>query len=203
MTITTMEELEAVPPNGIVSVDNNEWIRTEAGLKRMEVTLPLAFFEGRMNAGTVVNRDTQPPQPDQWWAGSTRVYYLTEVTERRVHYVAFRNGNLINTSGTSSLSTWTSSGTLHRLTGAPSELANSGVATLVTVLAETQRETRRAQVEVTAARTEVAAARAEVAAARTTIADLSARRNQKPDAVRQAVIEIRNSLDQIVQLMEE
>lgn len=190
--ISDMTALEAVPIGGIVKVDGNDWTRTEKGLRSGEVDLGLFHFEGRVLHGTVIDVASLPPAVGEWWAGSSRVYYLHRVTDRRVHYSSFMNGAVYNWTGSSSMTTWTNSATIHRLMEVPEVLQNNGMA--------------NAAVQMGALSNDAIQLRAQN---QTLVAENGRLQQQvngtarKPDRVRQYVHAIRDNLDAIAQLMEE
>jgi hypothetical protein len=144
--ITTLAELEAVPRHAAVTVDRHEWLRTENGLARLNVDLPLFYFEGRVAAGEVYGPETRPPQKGDWWEGATRCYYLYEVTEHQVRYLTFVGNRLTSTTGASRLDSWLDNRILHRLGSAPEQLVRDGLADMAVSLgrALAERNTLRA-----------------------------------------------------------
>ena len=191
-SIITLDALEAIPIDRIVRVDGVDWTRTAKGLSRDGVDLGLFHFEGRVLAGTVVDVDSMPVAEGEWWAGTTRVYYIYRVTDRMVHYSSFRNGAVYNWTGSSRKATWDSSATLHRLSEAPPELANSGFAGAVVQMGALHTETR-AQAETIQRLTQE---NAQLQAQARTQA-------RKPGQVREYVANIRRNLDAIADLLEE
>lgn len=190
--ISTQEALEAVPIDRIVRVDGVDWTRTAKGLMRDGVDLALLHFEGRVLAGTVIDVDSLPVAVGEWWGGSTRTYYINRVTERMVHYSSFRGGVAYNWNGSSRKNTWDTSTTLHRLTGPPSELENSGLAAAAIQYGVTYSELQEAREVVQRLTRENTEYRAQVR-----------QQARKPQEVLASINTIRHNLDQIVQLMEE
>jgi len=191
--ITSMDALEAIPIDHIVRVDGVDWARTVKGLMRDGVDLGLFHFEGRVNAGTVVDVDNMPVAAGEWWGGSTRSYYIHLVDDRYVYYSSFRsNGTVFNWSGDSRRNTWDTSTTLHRLTEAPPMLVASGLAAAAVAYGNVRHDYRVAEQARAEAVQQVAELRGQVA-----------RRDRKPDLVRQYVANIRHHLDAIAELLEE
>lgn len=123
MTISSMESLEAIPIGHTVRIEGNDWLRTEKGLARDGTDLSLHYFEGRIQEGTMQDVSSMDPEPDEWWAGATRFYYLTDVTDTHIHYVSWRGTRVINYAGSSARSVWAASASLHRIPEAPEALA--------------------------------------------------------------------------------
>lgn len=190
--ISNMEQLEAIPIDHAVRVDGVDWLRTEKGLSHDGVDLALFHFEGRVVNGAVIDTQSLTPEAGEWWAGSSRTYYLTRVTERRLYYVSWRGATLYNMNGSSTRTAWSNSATVHRLTGAPSELANTGAAEWVTRIGQLTNELHAAQTERDVAVRE-----------RTTMQVQAREQARKPDQIRNLVASIRANLDQIARLMEE
>ena len=190
--ITSMDLLEAIPVDRMVRVDGVDWTRTPKGLARDGVDLGLFHFEGRVLAGAVIDVDNLPVAAGEWWGGSTRSYFIYRVTDRTIYYSSFRNGTVYNWNGSSRRATWETSATLHRLTGAPTELESSGLA--------------GAAAQMGVVTTELAGAREIVDRLTRENAELqvNARRvARKPRDVLAQINNIRHNLDQIAQLMEE
>ena len=191
--VTTLAQLEAIPIDRMVRVDGIDWKRTEKGLMRDDVDLALFHFEGRVNSGAVVDLDGLPPAAGEWWGGSTRFYYLNHVDDRRVYYSSFRsNGTVYNWVGDSRRQTWEDSTTLHRLTGAPSVLENSGLASAAVAYGELRSRYRTSE-----------EARAEAVRQAAELRNQVARQARKPRDVLAHINSIRHNLDQIAHLMEE
>lgn len=190
--ITTLAQLEAVPIDRIVRVDGVDWTRTAKGLARDSVDLALFYFEGRVLSGTVLDVSTEPPARGEWWAGSTRTYYLYRVSDTFVYYVSLRNGTVQNWNGSSRRRNWTVSPTLHRLTGVPPAFADSPMETAVNAYGEVFNQMKDAQ------------ERAEQLARENVQLQEQARTtSRKPDVIRDSLNAIRTNLDAIAQLMEE
>jgi hypothetical protein len=192
MNITTLEQLEAVPIGQIVTVDGNNWTRTEKGLQSGEVDLGLFHFEGRVLHGAVIDVASLPPAAGEWWAGSSRVYHLQRVTDRRVYYSSFLNGAIYNWTGNSSITTWTNSATIHRLDGPPEVLLNNGLASVAGHMATQINEATALRERNRQLVTEVEQLRQQVQGTA-----------RKPREIRNSIQAIRDHLDAIAQLMEE
>jgi FtsZ-binding cell division protein ZapB len=192
MNIPTLEQLEAVPIGQIVTVDGNNWTRTEKGLQSGEVDLGLFHFEGRVLHGAVIDVASLPPAAGEWWAGSSRVYHLQRVTDRRVYYSSFLNGAIYNWTGNSSITTWTNSATIHRLEGPPEVLLNNGLASVAGHMATQINEA-----------TALRERNQRLFAQNEELQQQVHRAARKPDHVRNHVRAIRDNLDALVQLMEE
>lgn len=72
MTISTVEELEALPPGTEVAVTSaslgrKTWLRTEKGWNRRGATLPSNMFLGSISAGKVARADQVLPEEWSWW----------------------------------------------------------------------------------------------------------------------------------------
>ncbi len=191
-TITTLAQLEAIPIDRIVRVDGVDWTRTEKGLARDGVDLALLYFEGRVVAGTMIDLDNLPPVAGEWWGGTTRTYYLVRVDDTWVRYISFRGGAVQNWIGSSRRRTWDTSTSVHRLTGAPSELANNGMEGAAVAYGALHTDLLDARAEVERLTSENSSLRDKVQA--------SAR---KPEIIRNSLNAIRTNLDAIAQLMEE
>ena len=190
--ITTMEQLEAVPITHLVRVDGVDWTRTEKGLMREGVDLGLFHFEGRVQAGAVLDVAAMPVASGEWWGGSTRVYYIFRVTDRMVHYSSFRNGAVYTWAGSSRRATWDTSSTLQRLSEAPRELQDNGLADVAVQMGalRTAQADQLEQIE------RLSQENVRLTAAARTQA-------RKPAQVREYVTNIRNNLDAIAGLLEE
>jgi hypothetical protein len=187
-----MAALEAVPIGRMVRVDGVDWVRTEKGLARDDTDLRLLYFEGRIVQGQVVNLDDAPPAVGEWWGGSTRTYYLTRVTDTHVHYISWRNETVYNWNGSSRRASWADSATLHRLTGAPSALENSGATGWAVQYQQVFNEYQDSQTHVRTLIRE-----------RDELRERVTRQAAKPVVIRDSINAIRANLDRISQLMEE
>jgi hypothetical protein len=189
-SISSMEQLEAVPIDQVVRVDGNDWTRTAKGLSREGVDLNLIHFEGRVRANAVIDVASLPVAAGEWWIGATRSYYVWRVTDRRVHYSSFRGAAVQNWSGSSAREAWDSSRSMHRASESPRELASQIPAieragTLAAQVADNTETIDRLLRE-----------NAELRQSARTVA-------RKPREVLAGINNIRHHLDQIAQLMEE
>ena len=140
MNITDMAQLEAVPRDAIVRVDGNDWTRTAKGLTREGVDLELIHFSGAIKRNVVINRDRSAPEAGEWWEGRSRYYYVYRCDSDGVTYMSFRTDTVTCSSvqGSSSVTGWSDTVNLHRLTGPPSVMTNTpGMVAMVVRLAET------------------------------------------------------------------
>lgn len=190
--ISTMEALEAIPIDHLVTVDGNQWTRTAKGLSRDGVDLALLHFEGRLTHGQVVDVSNAAPEPGQWWSGQTRTYYLFRVTDRRVHYTSFRNGAVYNWAGSSARDAWEQSTSIRRITEPPQVLVDNGMTAVATRMGALTAQAQEAEETSQRLVRENAELQQQV---RNTA--------RKPDRVREYVHAIRDNLDAIAQLMEE